>query len=69
MTPFLWMGFSCLKAAEPQERDSLPSTTGLQKLLVVIWSTPDGWNAELNLKPPNGLEPRTAELGTQCSNH
>ena len=33
-----------------------------QKVLVLIWSTSEGWKAELILKPPSGSEHRTPGL-------
>ena len=37
--------------------------------LVLIWSTSEGWKAELTLEVPSGFEPRTPGLGIQRLNH
>ena len=65
---FLWMGFNCLKAAEPL-RGVYFFPLSPQEFLVLIWSTLEGWKAQSTLKPPSGLEPETPELGIQCPNH
>ena len=40
-----------------------------QKFLVLIWSTSEGWKAELNLEPLSGLEHVTPGLWIQHLNH
>ena len=60
--PFLWMGFNCLKAEEALRGNSLLFTTSPQKFLVLIWSTLEGWTAELTLEPPSGFEHGTPGL-------
>ena len=36
---------------------------GAQEVLVLIWSTSEGWKAGLTLEPPSGFEPETPGLG------
>ena len=40
-----------------------------QKSLVFIWSTLEGWKAELTLEVPSGFEHETPVLGIQCLNN
>ena len=63
MTPFLWMGFNCLKAAEPLQGDSLlftilfPGVTGTQ---LIYFRRIKGL---VTLEPPSDFEPGTPGLG------
>ena len=40
-----------------------------QEVLVLIWSTSEGWKSKFTLEPPSGLEPGTPGLGIQRPNH
>ena len=69
---------NCLKAAEPVRRlftfnhkreDCLLLTTSTQESLLLISSTPEGWNAQSTFKPPVGIEPGTPGLGIQSPNY
>ena len=40
-----------------------------KKLVVLIWSTSQGWKAESTLEPPSGFEHGTPGLGIQRLNH
>ena len=40
-----------------------------QEVLVLIWSTSEGWKSKFTLEPPSGLEPETPGLGIQRPNH
>ena len=67
--PFLWMGFNCLKAIQSHYEETvyfLPLSS--QKLLVLIWSTSEGWKAESTVEPPSGFEHGTLGLGIQRLN-
>ena len=37
--------------------------------MVLIWSTSEGWKAELSLEPPNGFEYGASILGIQRFDH
>ena len=65
-SPFLWMGFNCLKATEPLRGGSLLFTI---KFPVLICSTLKGWIPDLTLEPPSCFEHGTPGLGIQCLNH
>ena len=39
-----------------------------KKLVVLIWSTSQGWKAESTLEPPSGFEHGTTGLGIQRLN-
>ena len=62
------MGFNNLKATEPLQWESLLFTTKFPEILVPVWSTLERWKAELNLKPPSGLEQGTPGLTFQRLN-
>ena len=42
---------------------------GPQELLVLIWSTLEGWKAKSILEPSSGFEPETPGLGIQTPAH
>ena len=68
--PFLWMAFNCLKARLPLHKEIvhfLPLSP--QEFLILIWSTSEGWKAELALEPPSGFEPGTSGLDIKRPNH
>ena len=66
--PFLWVGFNCLKAAEPLRGDSLFLTANSQEFLVIIWSTSEEWKAELTLESAIEFE-QMPRLGIKRPNH
>ena len=43
--------------------------TSPQEVLILIWSTSEGWKAESTLEPPRGFEHWTPGLGIQHLNH
>ena len=56
MTPFLWMGFYCLKATESLRGGSLILPLSSQKFLVLILSTSEVRKTESTLKLPISFE-------------
>ena len=65
--PFLWMGFNCLKAAEPLGGGSLLFATNFH--LINICSTSGRWRVEPTLELPSGFGHGTPGLGIQRLNH
>ena len=59
----LWLSFCGWRSTAYRataKRKFLP--LGLQKFLVLIWSTSKGWKAESTLEPSSGYEPKTPGL-------
>ena len=68
IAPFYGLG-STASQLEPLRGDSLLFTTKLQKFLVLILSTLEGWKADSTLELPSGFEYGTPGLGIQRLNH
>ena len=58
----LCTGLNCLKVTELLQADSLFFIISPQDVVVLIWSTSEGWKAESTLEPPCGFDPGTSGL-------
>ena len=66
--PVFFMGFNCLKAADPLFETSYFLPINPWKILVVIWSTYEEWKPESTTEPSSDFEPKTGMV-MQCPNH
>ena len=62
------MRVNCLKAQSHCEEAVYFLSLSHQKLLVLIWSSSEGWKAESTLEPPSGFEQGTPGFGIQILN-
>ena len=71
MVPLYWCGstVSRLQRAFTGRQFTYFLPLSPQDVLVLIWSTSEGWKAELPLEPTSGFEPGTPGSGIQCPNH
>ena len=60
---------NCLKATGPLRGVVYFLPPSSQKILVLIWSTLEGWKAESTLEPSSGYEQGTPGLEIQRLNH
>ena len=63
------MVWNYLKATEPPQTAVYILPLSPQKVLLLIWSTSEGWKAEATFEPPGTFEPGTPGLEIQCLNH
>ena len=68
MTPFYGWGSTAWRLQNHYKEAAYFLSLSFQRFLVLIWSTLEGWKAELSLKPPSGFEHRTPGLGIQHPN-
>ena len=68
MTPFYGWGSTAWRLQNHYKEAAYFLSLSFQRFLVLIWSTLEGWKAELSLKPPSGFEYRTTGLGIQHPN-
>ena len=69
MAPFYGWGSTVSRLQTHCEEANYFLPLGPQDFLVLIYSTSEGWKAELTLEPPSGFEPGTPELGIQHFDH
>ena len=69
MAPFYRWGFTVWRLQSHHEETVYFLPLRLQDVLVLIWSTLEGWKAESALEPPVGFGAETLGLGIQRPNH
>ena len=69
MAPLYGWGSTALRLYSHYEEAVYFLTLSSQKFSILIWSTTEGWKAELTLEPPIGFEHRNSGLGIQLPNH
>ena len=69
IAPFLWMGFNCLKAAEPLWDGSLLFITKFPEILGTQLINLGRMKDESTLESPSGFQYKIPGLGIQHLNH
>ena len=69
MTPFLWMGFNCLKATTTSRRQFTFYHSVPRNSWYSFYRPREDKKAQSTLEPPSGFEHKTPGLGIQCLNH